>query len=455
MPTGSILLVDDDEDIRTAGRLLLKRSVASVVTAERPELIPQLLAEQPFDVVILDMNYRLGDASGADGLAWIPKLLAIDPDIVVLAATAFGNVAVAVEAMKRGATDFLAKPWENEKLVASVQAALALRRSRADASYFRRRSQELATGAVGELRFASAAMRDVMSIVSRAAPTDANVLVLGENGTGKELVARAVHRLSKRADEVFVAVDLGTVSEALFESELFGHRRGAFTDARDDRMGRFEAAQAGTLFLDEVGNLPPRLQAKLLTVLERREVTPIGDHRPTPIDVRVISATNLGDDALADDRTFRQDLLYRLNTVTIRVPPLRERPDDVPVLVEHFVALYARKYRRPAPAITEAAMERLCEARWPGNVRELRHAVERAVILTGGDVLDADAFPPATAPVAAASPAPGDEVLNLEEVERAAVEKALRKHRWNVSHAARELGITRTSLYRRMEKYGF
>jgi DNA-binding NtrC family response regulator len=357
--------------------------------------------------------------------------------------------------MKRGATDFLAKPWENEKLVASVQAALALRRSRADASYFRRRSQELATGAVGELRFASAAMRDVMSIVSRAAPTDANVLVLGENGTGKELVARAVHRLSKRADEVFVAVDLGTVSEALFESELFGHRRGAFTDARDDRMGRFEAAQAGTLFLDEVGNLPPRLQAKLLTVLERREVTPIGDHRPTPIDVRVISATNLGDDALADDRTFRQDLLYRLNTVTIRVPPLRERPDDVPVLVEHFVALYARKYRRPAPAITEAAMERLCEARWPGNVRELRHAVERAVILTGGDVLDADAFPPATAPVAAASPAPGDEVLNLEEVERAAVEKALRKHRWNVSHAARELGITRTSLYRRMEKYGF
>jgi DNA-binding NtrC family response regulator len=455
MPTGSILLVDDDEDIRTAGRLLLKRSVGSVVTAERPELIPQLLAEQPFDVVILDMNYRLGDASGADGLAWIPKLLAIDPDIVVLAATAFGNVAVAVEAMKRGATDFLAKPWENEKLVASVQAALALRRSRADASYFRRRSQELATGAVGELRFASAAMRDVMSIVSRAAPTDANVLVLGENGTGKELVARAVHRLSKRKGEVFVAVDLGTVSEALFESELFGHRRGAFTDARDDRMGRFEAAQAGTLFLDEVGNLPPRLQAKLLTVLERREVTPIGDHRPTPIDVRVISATNLGDDALADDRTFRQDLLYRLNTVTIRVPPLRERPDDVPVLVDHFVALYARKYRRPAPAITEAAMERLCEARWPGNVRELRHAVERAVILTGSDVLDADAFPPAAAPVAAASPAPGDEVLNLEEVERAAVEKALRKHRWNVSHAARELGITRTSLYRRMEKYGF
>jgi DNA-binding NtrC family response regulator len=455
MPTGSILLVDDDEDIRTAGRLLLKRSVGSVVTAERPELIPQLLAEQPFDVVILDMNYRLGDASGADGLAWIPKLLAIDPDIVVLAATAFGNVAVAVEAMKRGATDFLAKPWENEKLVASVQAALSLRRSRADASYFRRRSQELATGAVGELRFASAAMRDVMSIVSRAAPTDANVLVLGENGTGKELVARAVHRLSQREGEVFVAVDLGTVSEALFESELFGHRRGSFTDARDDRMGRFEAAQAGTLFLDEVGNLPPRLQAKLLTVLERREVTPIGDHRPTPIDVRVISATNLGDDALADDRTFRQDLLYRLNTVTIRVPPLRERPDDVPVLVEHFIALYARKYRRPAPAITEAAMERLCEARWPGNVRELRHAVERAVILTGGDVLDADAFPPASAPVAAASPASGDEVLNLEEVERVAVEKALRKHRWNVSHAARELGITRTSLYRRMEKYGF
>jgi DNA-binding NtrC family response regulator len=455
MPTGTILLVDDDEDIRTAGRLLLKRSVGAVVTAERPEAIPQLLAEQPFDVVILDMNYRLGDASGADGLAWIPKVLAIDPDIVVLAATAFGNVAVAVEAMKRGATDFLAKPWENERLVASVQAALALRRSRADASYYRRRSQELAAGGVGELRFASAAMREVMSIVARAAPTDANVLVLGENGTGKELVARAVHRLSRREAEVFVAVDLGTVSEALFESELFGHRRGAFTDARDDRMGRLEAAQAGTLFLDEVGNLPPRLQAKLLTVLERREVTPIGDHRPTPIDVRVISATNLGDDQLGDDKVFRQDLLYRLNTVTIRVPPLRERRDDIPVLVHHFVELYARKYRRSPPTVTPAAMERLGEARWPGNVRELRHTVERAVILATGDVLDADAF--AAAPASGSTPAAvaDGEVLNLEEVERAAVEKALRKHRWNVSHAARELGITRTSLYRRMEKYGF
>jgi DNA-binding NtrC family response regulator len=427
-----------------------------VVAIDRPDSIPQLMAEQSFDVVLLDMNYQLGDSSGAEGLAWIQRILDADPQIVVLAVTAFGNVDLAVEAMKRGATDFLSKPWQNQRLVATVQAALTLRRSRADASYFKKRSQELAAPVVdGELRYVSTAMRDVMSVVARAAPTDANVLVLGENGTGKELVARAVHRLSRRAAEVFVAVDLGTVSEALFESELFGHRRGAFTDARDDRMGRLEAAQAGTLFLDEVGNLPLRLQAKLLTVLERRVVTPIGDHRPTAIDVRVISATNLGDDAIGNDAIFRQDLLYRLNTVTIRVPPLRDRRNDIPVLVEHFVALYARKYRRRVDGVIPSALARLVDYRWPGNVRELRHAVERAVILATGDVLDDDAFPLAPASgVAAAAVSDGDEVLNLDQVEKAAVIKALRKHSFNVSHAARELGITRTSLYRRMEKYG-
>jgi DNA-binding NtrC family response regulator len=453
----AILFVDDDEDIRTAGRLLLQRHFATVVVAAAADDLPRLLAAQRFDVVLLDMNYAPAESSGREGHDWITRIRELDPHAVVLAITAFGNIATAVEAIKRGATDFLTKPWENEKLVASVRAAVALRRSRADATHFRRRSLELATAPGGSgLVFQSDAMREVMELVERAAPTEANVLVLGENGTGKELVARELHRRSQRAAEVMLAVDLGSLAESLFESELFGHRRGAFTDARDDRMGRLQAAHGGTLFLDEIGNLPPRLQAKLLTVLERRVVVPIGDTHPTAIDVRVVSATNLADDRLADDATFRQDLLYRLNTVAIRLPPLRQRRDDIPLLVEHFLALHGRRYRRTIAGVTDRAMARLLEYRWPGNVRELAHAVERAMILSSSDLLDETAFrlAPAAVPTVEAPPVDAAEILNLEELEKQAVMKALRKHGWNVSHAARELGITRTSLYRRMEKYG-
>jgi DNA-binding NtrC family response regulator len=454
-PVGAVLFVDDDDDIRTAGRMLLRRHFPTVVATAAPAEIPRLMAEQRFDVVLLDLNYAPGERSGDEGQGWISRVQELDPGVVVLVITAFGNVGTAVEAMKRGATDFLTKPWENEKLVASVRAAVALRRSRADATHFRHRSLELAGSPDGGPVFRSAAMHEVMAVVDRVAPTEANVLVVGENGTGKEVIARELHRRSGRAGDVLVTVDLGSLAEPLFESELFGHRRGAFTDARDDRMGRLQAAHGGTLFLDEIGNLPLRLQAKLLAVLERRVVVPIGDNHPTPIDIRIVSATNLSDEALRDDKLFRQDLLYRLDTVTIRLPPLRERADDIPALIDHFVAVHGRRYRRQIAGVTDAAMARLVEYRWPGNVRELGHAVERAIILSAGDTLDEAGFRLSDAPAPAAlEDATGSGSLNLEQLEKAAVTKALRKHSWNVSHAARELGITRTSLYRRMEKYG-
>jgi len=449
---GRVLLVDDDEDIQTAGRLALGRHVERVVCCATPDEIFAAVAEHRIDVVVLDMNYRIGDISGADGLTWLDRSQAQHPEVVVIAATAYGSVDVAVEAMKRGAFDFVAKPWQNDKLVATVRAALALRPSRP--------TSPATTGALADdaRLYRAPAMLELLELVRRAAPTDANVLLLGENGAGKEVIAREVHRQSSRADRAFVSVDLGSVAEALFDSELFGHRKGAFTDAREDRVGRFQAASGGTLFLDEIGNLPLRLQAKLLTVLEQRVVTPVGDHRAVAIDVRVIAATNLAPAQLADPAVFRVDLLYRLNTVTLTVPPLRDRPEDLAVLAEHFARVFARKYRRDVPGVAGPALRMLLAYPWPGNVRELRHAVERAVIMSsGGPLREADFQLGQLGTITAASApavAPSDDVLNLEEIEKDAIVRALRKHTWNVSHAARELGLTRASLYRRMVKYG-
>jgi len=450
---GRVLVVDDDEDIQTAARLLLGRHVERVVGCATPDSILPALAEHRIDVVVLDMNYRTGDTSGADGLSWLDRIQVQHPEVVVIAATAYGSVDVAVEAMKRGAIDFVAKPWQNEKLVATVRAALAVARSRA--------ASPPAAGPPPEdaKLFRAPAMLELLALVRRAAPTDANVLLLGENGAGKEVIAREVHRQSSRADRAFVSVDLGSVAEALFDSELFGHRKGAFTDAREDRAGRFQAAAGGTLFLDEIGNLPLRLQAKLLTVLEQRVVTPVGDHRAVPIDVRVIAATNLAPAQLADPAVFRVDLLYRLNTVTLTVPPLRARPDDLQVLADYFARLFARKYRRDVPGVTTTAIRMLLAYPWPGNVRELRHAIERAVIMSSGGPLREGDFQLGAVATAAGSPGAAagpdaPELLNLEDIEKGAIERALRKHTWNVSHAARELGLTRASLYRRMVKYG-
>ena len=457
--TGNILIVDDDDDILTAARLLLRRRFAEVVTCRRPERIPDLMARHDFDAVLLDMNFGPGESSGEQGLSWLERILELDPQAVVVMITAHGSVDTAVEAMKRGATDFVTKPWQNEKVVATVSTAVELRQSRAETASLRnanRLLREAAGGGTQQIISESASMDEVFSMVERAAPTDANVLILGENGTGKELVARELHARSLRSEQLFLAVDMGSISESLFESELFGHRKGAFTGANEDRLGRFQAADGGTLFLDEIGNLPMHLQAKLLSALEQRQVTPVGADEPQSFDVRVIAATNTPIEHLRDADLFRPDLLFRLNTVEITIPPLRERRDDILPIAMHFAELYSRKYNKPGCTISSAAQAALLAYDWPGNVRALRHAVERAVILSKDDVLgpgDLQLDYPSTA----ASPPPPTAIptiLNLDEMEKDAIEKALRKHGFNISRAAAELGLTRASLYRRMEKHG-
>lgn len=450
---GNILLIDDDDDILTAGRLLLRRNFASVSTSRRPDELPALLAEQDFDAVLLDMNFGPGESTGRQGIEWLQRILEIDPDQVVVMITAHGSVDTAVEAMKRGALDFVAKPWQNEKFVATVSAAVTLRQSRRETASLRQANRALAAAGASATRIVgdSAGMREVLSVVARTAPTDANILILGENGTGKELVAQELHRQSRRADNVFLSVDMGSISESLFEAELFGHRKGAFTGATTDRPGRFQAADGGSIFLDEIGNLPLQLQAKLLRVLEERTVTPVGADRAQPIDVRVIAATNLAPAVLRDHDRFRPDLLFRLNTVEVTVPPLRDRRDDILPIARYYLDRYARRYSK-ALAFSPAAEAAMLAYDWPGNVRALRHAVERAVILARGaqietaDLqLDGDSFDARVQEAAS---------LNLDAVEKETIAAALHKHGFNISHAAKELGLTRASLYRRMQKHG-
>ena len=453
-----ILVVDDEEDILLAAKLLLKRHFASVETLRDPSRLAELVRRNSFDVLLLDMNFTAGAERGAEGLALLSQVTALDAQAVVVLITAHGDVALAVEAMKRGAADFVTKPWENQRLLATLIAASNLRKSRLEATEFRARSRGLAeaTRIDGEMVGTSPAMLRVFQMIRRAAPSGANVLILGENGSGKELVAREIHRHSKRAQEAFVRVDLGTLSPQLFESELFGHRRGAFTDAKQDRIGLLRAASGGSLFLDEIGNVPLHLQGKLLTALERREVTPVGAEKPEAIDVRLICATNLAPERLADENVFRQDLLYRINTVEIALPPLRERREDIPLLLEHFIAIYSEKYNVPPKRLSAAALERLVAHPWTGNVRALRHAIERAVILSEAQMLEPADFSLAGG-AAQAGPAGAPlppEAARLDAVERDAIARALEAHGRNISRAAESLGLTRASLYRRMQKHG-
>ena len=455
--TGHILIVDDDEDILTAGRLLLRRQFAEITTCPNPEQLPELLTAHDIDVILLDMNFGPGESSGEQGMHWLKRILEIDPEAVVVTITAHGSVNTAVNAMKQGATDFIAKPWQNEKVVATISAALKLRQSRGETEALRQTNEELIRDAaptdntmIGE----SSQLRNVLSIVRRAAPTDANVLILGENGTGKELIARELHRQSARAHQVFLSIDMGSISETLFESELFGHRKGSFTDASEDRIGRILAANGGTLFLDEIGNLPLHLQAKLLSVLEQRQVTAVGATSAQPFDVRIIAATNLPAKQLRNPERFRTDLLFRLNTVEIAVPPLRERMDDIMPIAEHYLARFARKYGDKARSFSPAAEAALINYDWPGNVRALRHAVERAVILAEGELigphdLQLDYNEETVASDAQVMPT----IFNLDHLEKETIAKALRKHGFNISRTANELGLTRASLYRRMEKH--
>lgn len=470
---GKILIVDDDEDILVAGKLLLKRHYEAVITTTKPEDIPSLMAEHHFDAILLDMNFGPGQSSGAEGKHWLSEIMTIDPEAVVVMITAHGGLDLAISAMKIGATDFIAKPWQNEKLLATLSASVKLRQTRHKAETLRQTSKALSQAQTASYSIIgnSPQMQQVMSLVERAAPTDANVLILGENGTGKELIAREVHARSLRSDAIFMSVDLGSISENLFESELFGHRKGAFTGANETRVGKLQMANGGTLFLDEIGNLPLHLQSKLLTVLEQRSVTPVGDTKPVAIDVRVIAATNLAQDKLQNEAVFRPDLLFRLNTVEIHLPPLRDRSGDIVEIAKFYIQQYGKKYQRETLQLSDQAEAAMMSHAWPGNVRALRHAVERAIILSQNDVLQPQDFElsstanqstqnaatPSGAGSLPQSSSIGAEIqedLNLERLERSAIETALKKHRYNISHTAKELGLTRAALYRRMEKHG-
>mgnify|MGYP001052839545 FL=1 len=453
--SGRILVVDDNEDILGAARLLLKSQVDLVHTEKDPDRIPVLMKEETYDVILLDMNFAKGATGGDEGFAWLRRVLAADPLAVVILITAYGDVGMAVRAIKEGATDFILKPWQNEKLLATLASALSLRASRVEASSLRQRQSHLSADLdrpFSDFLGKSAAMMDVFATIDKVARTDASILVLGENGTGKELAAREIHRRSLRHREVFVGVDMGAIPETLFESELFGHVKGAFTDAREDRAGRFETASGGTLFLDEIGNLSPPLQAKILTALESRQIVRVGSNRPVAVDIRLICATNRPVHEMVAEHRFRQDLLYRINTIEVRMPALRERRGDIPLLVEHFLAVYGRKYGRPLKTAGPAALLKLEGYAWPGNVRELQHAVERAVIMSDAAVLG-----PADFPFGAAEGAAGGgpaAATSLGDIERRHVELVLGKHGGNISKAARELGISRAALYRRLEKHG-
>ncbi len=450
MTKARILVVDDDPDVLHTARMILKTDY-QVDTENTPLRIESLLKKEPPDLIVLDMNFKAGATSGNEGLFWLRKIKELHPECYVIMNTAYGDINLAVESMKIGAVDFLVKPWEREKLLATINTVYQLMLSNRKVERLQRKS-ELLHGEVEsgyqEMVFTSGRMKSVMQVVEKVATTDASVLILGENGTGKELLARAIHKRSIRASEGLVKVDLGALSESLFESELFGHVKGSFTDAREDRVGRFEIADKGTLFLDEIGNLSQPMQVKLLSALQNRQITRIGSNKPIPFDARVISATNQPLYEMVNQHVFRQDLLYRINTVEIELPPLRERKEDIAMLVKHYLKIYGDKYAKPKLQLDERALGQLMNYPWPGNIRELQHAVERAVIMTEDSTIKATHILPVRKEKAALTS------LKVEDVEKSAISKAIERCSGNLSQAADELGIGRTTLYRKMKKYG-
>ena len=448
---GKILIIDDNDDVLFALKLLLKTHAECVKLMHSPERIVHAMTEFRPDIVLLDMNFTRDTVNGEEGMDCLQSILKLDPDAVVVMMTAYADTDKAVQAIKAGATDFVSKPWDNGKLLATLHSAMRLRRSQTDAARLQERVEALNAereNAGIQLIGESDGMKRITDTIARIGHTDVNVLLLGENGTGKDVLARHLLVHSARAAEPFVRIDVGAVPDTLFESELFGHEKGAFTDAHQGKKGRMELAHGGTLFLDEVGNLSPSSQAKLLTALEKKRIVRLGGTREIPIDVRLICATNADLHAQVAAGAFRQDLFYRINTVEIHIPPLRERGNDILLLADFFLEKYARKYHKPVQGLDRAARKKLLKYPWPGNVRELQHAIERAIVLTTGNELHADDFLLYPRP---AQP-PARETLNLQELERQAVERAMQMSGGNMNQAAELLGITRYALYRKIEK---
>lgn len=445
--SATILIIDDDTDILTAVKLLLKTEVKEVVTEKNPENIRSLLSRQNFDLILLDMNFKSSINTGNEGIFWLKKIREFGSTADVIMITAYGDIDLAVRSLKESATDFMVKPWHNEKLLETVKNTL---RGKGRILDFPSSNESSVIGK--ELMGNSEVMKDIFFKIEKIAPTDANILILGENGTGKDLIAKAIHQNSFRSKKPFIKVDVGALTESLFESELFGHKKGAFTGAGEDREGRFETANGGTLFLDEIGNITLQQQSKLLSVLQNRQVTRLGSNIATNIDIRLICATNLPLNELANENRFRKDLIYRINTVEIMVPPLRKRSDDIILLAKHFANIYAKKYLKPATEFDSTAIEKLRQYSFPGNVRELQYTMERALIMAEEKTLSANdlIFSPIESAV---SKQEEPKNLNLSSVEKSTILRVIEKHNGNISRAAKELGLTRTALYRRLSKY--
>ena len=452
MASGKILIVDDNKNALRALNLLLQFEFETVVTLSSPNQIISELRKTDFDLVLLDMNFSAGVSTGNEGLFWLKEIKTHSPSTEVVMITAYGDVELAVKALKQGAADFTIKPWSNEKLVATLHSVYKLSAKNKEIDELRQREQglrnELSAGPrdmIGE----SPKIRKIRETIDKVAGTDVSILITGENGTGKELVAREIHQKSARSRELMVTIDMGAVPETLFESELFGHKKGAFTGALSDRVGKFQLAHKGTLFLDEIGNLPPALQSKMLVTLENRMVVPIGSNTTVKIDIRLISATNANPDKLVLSGAFREDLLYRLNTIHIEVPPLRERGEDIELLASYFLKLFEKKYQKSSLRISSQAIKKLSRYPWPGNIRELKHTIEKAVILSSSGTLNADdfLFRPSAKIIK-------DGSLTIDEMERQMIEAALDKHDGNLTAAAEQLGVTRQTLYNKMKRYG-
>ncbi|WP_069660578.1 sigma-54-dependent transcriptional regulator [Arcticibacter eurypsychrophilus] len=443
----TILIVDDDPDVLTAVKLLLKKEVHEVITEKNPENLHALLQRNAIDLVLLDMNYNSAINTGNEGIYWLRKIKEWKPTACVVMITAYGDIDIAVRSLKEGANDFIVKPWHNEKLIDTIKDLLDKREGPKN-TVAALKGKAGTTSILGE----SDVMLDIFHKVKKIAPTDANILLLGENGTGKDLMAKAIHEQSLRAKFPFIKVDVGALTDTLFESELFGHKKGAFTDAREDRQGRFEEAQGGTLFLDEIGNISLQQQAKLLTVLQNRQVTRLGTNKAADIDIRLICATNLPLHELANETRFRKDLIYRINTVEITMPPLRKRKEDIAVLAHHFANLYADKYMKPAVDFDSAALQKLIAYAYPGNVRELQYAIERAVIMADEPIIKAEDL---LFSILESHPDVSIDQDNvpLSAMEKNAILRVIEKHSGNITKAAKELGLTRTALYRRLSKY--